>query len=152
LGADTIDLGVDTAADVIHYTGTGFETGTISPTVLYYGGSVDAGTVISTAALDKVLNFTSADTIATNAPGGTLSATSGTNGVGRAWTDQAGFLRGTYNATANTFTFSTTGTDSIYAYDNDASSATADMRAIVLVGYVDSGSNDNITTGLVGAA
>jgi len=26
------------------------------------------------------------------------------------------------------------------------------MRAIVLVGYVDSGSNDNITTGLVGVA
>jgi hypothetical protein len=48
--------------------------------------------------------------------------------------------------------FSTTGTDSLYAYDYDGSSTTNDVRAIVLVGYVDSGTADTMTTGLVGVA
>lgn len=153
LGADVMTGG--TGADTFFYSGTGFETGTLSPVVVYYGGTVDAGTVISTTSLDKILDFSTSDTIDTNSPltsGTTISATSGVNGVGKAWTDPAGFLRGTYNATANTFTFSTTGSDSIFAYDNDGSTTTTDIRAIVLVGYVDSTSNDDITTGLIGTA
>ncbi len=153
LGADVMTGG--TGADTFFYSGTGFETGTLSPVVVYYGGTVDAGTVISTTSLDKILDFTTADNIDTNSPltsGTSIAATSGVNGVGKAWTDAAGFLRGTYSSTANTFTFSTTGSDSIFAYDNDGSTTTTDIRAIVLVGYVDSGADDVITTGLVGTA
>jgi len=153
LGADVMTGG--TGADTFFYAGAGFETGALSPVVVYYGGTIDAGTVISTSALDKILDFTTADNIDTNSPltsGTSIAATSGVNGVGKAWTDPAGFLRGTYNATANTFTFSTTGSDSIFAYDNDGSTTTTDIRAIVLVGYVDSGADDVITTGLVGTA
>jgi hypothetical protein len=99
--------------------------------------------------MDKVTDFASGDSIATSAGG---SATSTVNGVGLAWTAYSGFLRGTYDATANTFTFSTTGTSSLFAYDFDGSDTTNDIRAVVLVGYVDSGTADTMTTGLVGVA
>jgi Ca2+-binding RTX toxin-like protein len=159
LGADVIVLGAETEAssadfsqDVVFYNGVGFETGAISPVVLYYGGVVTAGTSISTAALDKVLNFTagsatSGDKIVTNV-GGSASAT--TNGVGLAWTGLNGFIKGTYDATAQTFVFASTGTDSLFVYDFDGLDSTSDFRGVVLVGYVDAGTADTMSTGLIG--
>jgi len=156
-GDDTIwgGLGVDTmsggaGSDTFQINSTGFETGTLSPAVVYYGGVVASGSSVSTAGFDKITDFGAGDKLYVG--GQVASTTSGTNGVDLTWTDQAGLLRGTYSASANTFTFSTTGTDSIYAYDFDGSSTTNDIRAVVLVGYVDSGAADTMTTGLVGTA
>jgi len=146
-GADVLTGGDGT--DVFYYTGGGYETGSVSPAVIYWGGSVDAGVTISTTALDKITDFSTGESIKTSAGG---SATAGVNGVGLAWTAYSGFLRGTYDSTANTFTFSTTGTSSLFAYDFDGNSATNDIRGVVLVGYVDSGTADTMTSGLVGVA
>ena len=146
-GADVMTGG--TGSDVFYYTGSGFETGSVSPAVIYWGGSVDAGTSISVTAMDKITDFAAGDSVVTSAGG---SATSGVNAVGSAWTAYSGFLKGTYNAAAQTFVFSTTGTDSLFAYDFDGNSATNDIRAVVLVGYVDSGTADTMTSGLVGVA
>jgi hypothetical protein len=131
------------------FTGGGYETGSVSPAVIYWGGAVDAGISISTTAMDKVINFAAGDKIITAAGG---SATSTVNGVGLAWTAYSGFLKGTYSSTANTFVFSTTGTDSLFAYDFDGDNTTNDIRGVVLVGYVDSGTADTMTSGLVGVA
>jgi Ca2+-binding RTX toxin-like protein len=156
-GNDTIwgSTGVDTITggagnDTFQINSTGFETGTLSPAVVYYGGVVASGASVSTAGFDKITDFGAGDALYVG--GQVASTTAGTNGVDLTWTDQAGLLRGTYSATDNTFTFSTTGTDSIYAYDFDGSSTTNDIRAVVLVGYVDSGAADTLTTGLVGTA
>jgi hypothetical protein len=104
--------------------------------------------------MDKITNFAAADSVVTSAGG---SATSGVNAVGSAWIAYSGFLKGTYSAAAQTFVFSTTGTDSLFAYHLDRNSATNDIRAVVLVGYVDSGTvysgtADSMTSGLVGVA
>jgi hypothetical protein len=43
--------------------------------------------------------------------------------------------------------------DSLFVYDYDgATNTSSDLYAIVLVGYVDSGNPDTMTTGLVGVA
>jgi len=152
LGADVMSGGSDVVKDIFFYSGIGFETGTVSPSVLYYGGVVTAGVSISTSAMDKILDFNTYDTIQTNATGGTMSSTTGTNATGAAWTQGNGFLRGTYSSADQTFVFSTTGADSIFAYDFDGSTATADMRGIVLVAYYDATAVATITTGLVGGA
>ena len=61
-----------------------------------------------------------------------------------------GLVRGTYDATAGTFTVSLTGTSSIYFYDADPSAAVS-VRGVVLVGYVDAAANDTGgNTGLIG--
>ena len=147
-GADVMTGGEGT--DVFYYTGAaGYETGSVSPAVIYWGGSVDAGVSISTTALDKITDFSAGESIKTSAGGSSVSTV---NGVGLAWTTYSGFLRGTYDATANTFTFSTTGTSSLFAYDFDGNSATNDIRGIVLVGYVDTSTADTMTSGLVGVS
>jgi len=146
-GADVISGG--SGSDVFYYIGAGFETGSVSPAVIYWGGSVDAGTSVSTAAMDKITDFAAGDSVVTSAGG---SATSTSNGVGLAWTAYSGFLKGTYSATAQTFVFSTTGTDTLFAYDFDGLDSTNDIRGVVLVGYVDSGTADTMTSGLVGVA
>jgi len=149
LGADVL-YGGTTTANVFNYTGIGFETGTVSPTIIYYGGTVTAGSSLSTSGFDKIMDFQYLDSIVTNVGG---SATNGTNGVGLIWSDYSGFLLGAYDSSANTFTFSTTGTDSLFVYDFDGLTTTSsDLRGIVLVGYVDTLANDTMATGLVGVS
>lgn len=160
-GADTITggLGADVMTggagnDTFVYLGNGtYETGIISPSVIYYGGSVDTGTTVSVAAMDKIIGFTTNDVINTNASS-TNSSGTGLNGVGQIWTEKAGLITGTYSSTAQTFTFSATGTDSMFVWDFDGSSGTGtDLYAVVLVGYVDAAtSTTNMSSGLVGNA
>ncbi len=145
LGADVMTGGG--GADRFVYVGGGFETGNVSPSIVYYGGVVVAGGSVSTAGFDKITDFSSDDRIDTEVGG---AANLATNGTGLVWTALAGFLLGTYDSTAATFIFSTTGTDSLYVYDVDGLTTTSDLRAIVLVGYVDAGTVDTGTTGLVG--
>ena len=150
-GADVMTGGAD--ADVYIYSGSAFETGIVSGAVIYYGGTVDAGTTISVASMDRITDFRTGDFISTY--GGAFG--SGTNAVGAAWTEYQGLLTGTYNATANTFTFSTTGTDSLYVYDLDGLTTTGnDLYAIVLTGYVNENGATSSTayslTGLLGGA
>lgn len=143
-------------ADTVVYLGTGFETGTLSPTAFYYGGVVAAGTVVNTAGLDKVYNFNAGSSSGSSTNGDTIltpfggSASNGTNGVGKAWTDLNGYLRGTYDAAAQTFVLSATGLDTMYAFDADGNTATSDLRAVILVGYVDTLGNDSMSSGLIG--
>lgn len=136
--------------DVFIYTGSGFETGAVSPAIVYYGGTVVAGTSVNTGSMDKILDFTAGDTINTQA--GASGVNMATNATGSTWTQAAGYLKGAYDSTAQTFTFSTTGSDSLFVYDYDANTSTNDLRAVVLVGYTDSGTTDSNTTGLVGVA
>lgn len=157
-GADTITggLGADvmaggTGANVFRYVGAGFETGTISPATVYYGGTVVAGSSVVTSSMDKITDFKAGDTINTNVAGAN-NANMATNGTGATWTALAGYLKGTYDSTAATFTFSTTGSDTLFAYDYDGSTSTSDLRGIVLVGYVDSGTTDTTASGLFGEA
>ncbi|MFA6310851.1 MAG: calcium-binding protein [Sterolibacterium sp.] len=147
LGADIMAGG--TGSDYFHYNGTGFETGSVSPAVVYYGGTVVAGTSVSTSGLDKITDFATGDRIDTNS---TLAASSASNSVGSIWSAVSGYLKGTYDSTAATFTFSTSGTDSLFVYDFDGNTATSDLRGIVLVGYVDAGTADTSGTSLVAVA
>ena len=150
-GADVMTGGAD--ADVYIYDGVPYETGIVSGAVIYYGGTVDEGTTVSTTSMDRITDFKTGDFIATY--GGAFGT--GSNAVGSAWTEYQGLLTGTYNATANNFTFSSTGTDSLYVYDLDGSTTTGnDLYAIVLTGYVNAdgatASTVNSITGLLGGA
>ena len=150
-GADVMTGGAGN--DTYMYSGATYETGIVSGAVIYYGGTVDAGTTVSTTSMDRITDFKAGDFIATY--GGAFGT--GSNAVGAAWTEYQGLLTGTYNATANTFTFSTTGTDSLYVYDLDGLTTTGnDLYAIVLTGYVNANgatsSTVNSITGLLGGA
>jgi len=107
-----------------------------------------AGASLITSGFDVITDFSVGDTIYT---GSGNSSAVGTNAVGLSWTALSGFLRGTYTAASNSFVFSTTGADSLFVYDLDASTSTADLAAIVLIAYAGTG-YDVVTSGLVGTA
>ena len=119
------------------------------------GNVESAGTVISVTGIDKVFgfgvaaqiavdpNFTLSTTIVRN--GGSIKTTAGANNQSQ------GLIRGNYDATAQTFTISNTGTSTMYFYDA-VDDAAFTIRGVVLVGYVDAASDDTgATTGLTGA-
>jgi len=153
-GDDTITggSGVDVMTggsgnDVFVFNSTGFDTGIVPASGIYYGGVVASGSAVSTGGFDKILDFGTNDAI-TNGLGLGRSAV---NGVDKLWTDTSGVLRGAYDATAQTFTFSATGVDSLFVWDRDGdASTTSDLVAVVLVGYVDAGSGSGSVTGLWG--
>jgi len=143
-GVDSLSGG--TGTDTFYYAGSSFETGTVPSSVIYYGGSVASGSVVSTAGFDKIIDFGTGDIIQTNSAAWSF----GTNGVDKLWTATGGLLRGAYDVTAQTFTFSATGLDTLYVWDIDGLTSTAnDLVAVVLVGYVDQ-NTAGATTGLVG--
>ena len=151
LGADTMTGGA--GADHFVYLGDGsYETGIISPSIVYYGGVTAEGTSVSVAGMDKILGFTTSDVIDTNASS-TNSTGTGLNGVDQIWTEKAGLITGTYSSSTQMFTFSATGADSMFVWDFDGSSTSGtDMYAVVLVGYVNSATSYNMTSGLTGTA
>jgi hypothetical protein len=161
LGGDIIASGG--GADVITILAgadTGFATG------FAYGAVVPAsGTVISAVNMDKIsglavgakIQVAASVTAATGASAtvDTFVANTTTpitrNGETMQLTSAGSLVMvtGTYDAAAGTFTVGASGTSTILAYDPDGTTAVATPRAVILVGYVDSGATDTwATTGL----
>jgi len=101
--------------------------------------------VINTATLDKITGMSTGVTIVTGLTETGVVATNGaTLGAGTNTATDKDFaaILGTYNASADTFTVDTAGTSTLFVYDDNGDTAGGTMRAIVLVGYVDTGSAD----------
>jgi hypothetical protein len=118
-------------------TVTGFAASTAVPTASF-----------STTNLDVVSDFANGDTVSLTGvtAAGTLlknGATLGANTVG-----DVVLLRGTYDATANTFIGDTSGTSSVLVWDSNGTTAGGTTYVgIVLVGYVDTGAADTVAAG-----
>jgi Ca2+-binding RTX toxin-like protein len=150
-GADTIILGTGGGADAIVMALT--DTGTINIAASTTTGTLPAlGVVISTAGFDNITGFSTAASIQLPANSG-LATTSLLRSPGAALVSGSqAMLVGNYDATAQTFTISNTGTSSLYIYDADIA-ATVEYRAVVLVSYLDSTSiNSGAATGLTAGA
>jgi Ca2+-binding RTX toxin-like protein len=150
-GADTIILGTGGGADAIVMALT--DTGTINIATSTTAGTLPAlGVTISTSGFDNITGFSTAASI--QLPTGTGLATTAllrSPGAALVSGSQA-LLVGTYDATAQTFIVSNTGTSSLYIYDADAAN-TVEFRAVVLVSYLDSTSiNSGAATGLTAGA
>lgn len=142
-GADVITISHGTGTKATALTNaatdsgvaTGFAATTAVPTAAF-----------STTAMDIVTGFRAGDTIATGVTAaGTLLSNGST--TGSALTGDAILVKGTYSSSANTFTASTSGTDSAFVYDNNGTTGAGDYQAIILVGYVDGGTVDTMSTG-----
>ena len=157
-GADTINGGggVDiltggAGVNTFKYNGVSSDTGKISPAAVWVGGIVASGVVTSTGGFDKITDFKVGDHIINNiAVDPTSDLSLSANGVGLNWTSAQGLLTGTYDDTAQSFTFSATGTSSLYVYSLTDSTTAGDLYAIVLVGYANTVASS--TSGLTGAA
>ena len=109
-----------------------------------------SGDKITTSTFDKIMDFNAGDEIVTNGQStqGTVSAIAIGSSIS---TSKDSFISGTYSASANTFTFSASGTDTLYVFQDATTSTTYD--AIVLVGYTQSATAQTTgTTGIVGSA
>ena len=125
-GTDTVVIGAETA------TGQSF--------------TAPAGNSISTQYFDIVTGMAAADilstaytaididTAATDSQFQTIATSTTVAGLSVA-NNGAVAVRGTYDATNNTFVGSATGSDTLFVYDGDATAATTALEAIVLVGY-----------------
>jgi hypothetical protein len=143
-GAGNDKITVGTGANIVN-AGTGSDTITFGAHVvgmidqLVIGSATDSGSLVtatgSTAALDVVKGIQAGDTITFSGMSyatGNLSLTGST----LAGTDNAVvFATGTYDATAKTFVYSATGTDTLVTYDTDATASSVVDHSIVLVGF-----------------
>jgi hypothetical protein len=81
---------------------------------------------------------------------GTIIRNGGTMGTGTA--GDVALITGNYTASTSFFTPSISGTDSLFVYDDNGETAAGGYRAVVLVGYVDTGTVDTMsTTGILTA-
>jgi S-layer protein len=101
------------------------------------GAGITASGVLT--GVDVVSGLAKSDVINISAIAGTIgSVTHETafSGAEIAGTGSTAFLvQGTYAASTGVFTASATGTDSVFMYDNNGSTAGGSMEAVVLVGY-----------------
>jgi hypothetical protein len=154
LGGDTIYLG--TGNDVLKMT-TGADSGaiTVGTAAVTVGlAAPTTGTLMGAAgSWDVVYNFGAGDAFNFVAPTFGNSQPVLTNGstMGAAAAGSVVLLKGSY-AAATGFTVGSSGaTDSLYVYDADGTGGGTTFNAVVLVGYVDTTSNDaQDTTGLTG--
>jgi S-layer protein len=151
-GVDTVDLGQ--GADSFT-SGGGNDVYTITvatDTAVALGFAKSAAvptTALSTLGMDVITGMTAGMTIATGLTtasqvafvrnGGTMPDASNAANTANA------LIVGTYSASANTFTPSLAGSDSLYVVDNNGDTANGGYNGIVLVGYVDALQNDTIS-------
>ena len=151
-GADTITLNAAgaSATQADHVVMALTDTGTVPFGATTTTGTLPAlGVVVSTLGLDNITGFSTAAYI--DGLSALVAPMLRSPGAAMVTGSQA-LIVGTYDATAGTFTISNTGISSLYVYDADAT-GNVEFRAVVLVGYVDSGSVDTGgTTGLTGVA
>ena len=129
----------------------GFNLNTVAPA---------NGTVLNVSGLDTITGYTTnvqIDLANNNETAITLSTTLLRNGdllgLANGTTGAQGLILGTYSSTANTFTIGTSGTDSLYFYDDNGTAGAGTYRGIVLVGYVDGAGNDTgAASGLIAVA
>jgi len=157
IGADIMDAGSAVAGVVDNFP---IAATTDTGVVLGYVGNAatmaTTGFAINTSGLDKISNFAVGDTITTGvtyAAGAAATAMlrNGGTSVTQAATDagtQNALLVGSYTADTNQFVVSPAGSDSLFVYDDNGTTAAGGYRGIVLVGYVDLEGND--ATGLTG--
>jgi len=148
-GADSIRMIAGTATGTV----LGFTQSTAVPTTTaIFVGSSDVITGFANG-----MNITIGTAIATD---GTTTATGhgdntivrngGTMGTGTA--GDVALITGNYTAATSFFTPSISGTDTLYVYDDNGTAAGGSYRAVVLVGYVDTGTVDTLsTTGILTA-
>jgi Ca2+-binding RTX toxin-like protein len=159
-GADSIILTESTAsADRLVVlnadTGSVLSSSAAAAGHINFGAALNAAQAFSTTALDIVTGFAAGDTIQIYSTGTTAIAFATTvvtnGGTFTDSTGQLGLIKGNYvGGATNTFTASTTGTDTALIYDTDGTNTSGALNAIILVGYVDANTPDtiNATSGL----
>lgn len=145
-GADVITINHGTVSKVTTLTmatpasdsgdATGFAASTAVPTAAF-----------STTSMDVITGFKAGDKI--QLTGLTTAGTLLTNGstTGAATAGDAILVKGTYSSANNTFTASTSGTDSAFVYDSNGTAAAGTYQAVILVGYTDTGTADTMSAG-----
>jgi len=114
--------------DTQAYTSNATTVSVTQADVIYGMGLSDVITLASTTA---TMAYTATGSAAT----GVFTAVSVVTANTAAGSNTAFIGRGTYDATNGSFTWSSSGLDSLVVYDQDSSLATIDAVAIVLVGY-----------------
>lgn len=116
------------------------------------GGYAASGAIptaaFSTTGMDLILDFVATDKV--QLTGLTTSTTLLKNGntLGANTAGDVALVRGTYSSSASTFTADANGVDSALVYDtNGTTGAGTTYEAIILVGYVDTGTADTISNG-----
>jgi len=146
-GVDTINVGAgDAATDVVTLATPATDTGTVAGFVASTAVPVNLQ-VLNVAGLDIVTGFGATDTISLS--GLTMSGTLIKNGgaLGAGTVGDAALIQGVYSSATGQFTVNTAGTDSLFVYDNNGTTAAGDYSGIVLVGYIDTGAVDTVVAG-----
>jgi len=153
-GADTLTGGggndlfkIDNNAD----TGAVGTITTASSTASFAAGYViTGGDRVSTTGFDRITDFTVGDIVYTARSGAPASTTALKVGNTLA-ADRIATISGSFNSSANTFTFSNSGTDSLFVWDGVGDGVSGSYRGVVLVGFA-SGFTIGSTTGVTGAS
>ena len=149
-GGDRITV---SGSDVLHYNPTA-DTGVA---LGFTAGAVPvSGTILNVSAMDVITGY-GVGVQLDLANNGNTAITFGTTLVRNGGTladGSQGLIVGTYSSSANTFTIATSGTDSMYVYDDTGTqNAATQFRGIILVGYLDGAANDTgAATGVTAVA
>jgi hypothetical protein len=148
---DTVDLGL--GADVFNGGGgADIYNIVVATDTAVAGGFAAAGavptTAIGTTGMDVITGLVATNVIDLTGltTGANLIVRNGGT-MGAATAGDIALLRGTYASSANTFTPSIAGADSILVADNNGTTAAGGYNGVVLVGYVDAMQNDTLGTG-----
>ena len=157
LGADRFTTGggadVFTITDPLTQTGmtTSVAAGVAIPaqgTAINVSGSDVITVTGAAAAWSIVVDYSNADAVTVDAVS-TIVRTSGVTMTGATTGDLASMV-GSYSSTTGLFTVSSSGADTLLVYDDNGVVAGGNMRAIVVVGYIDTGAADTWTTTATG--
>ena len=130
----TVTVATDTAVAL------GFAASTAVPTTALTTAGMDVITGM-TAGMTIVTGLTATSDLALIRNGGTMPS------AANAANTRSALLVGTYSSSADTFTPSISGSDSLLVVDNNGDTANGGYNGIVLVGYVDSLQNDTMLSG-----